>query len=250
MLGSVFDAYAVKTVTPNDKRKNAYVVVQEQREIMELAGLTPSSTKPNPTHTLKVLGSSFTSVHFSYYVALRKGSAPRQPEPRMGLEIISGWLEVDDQLLLGVVDNELFAMKLPEGDVADGSVIGQLAARASNETIRARALKAKGPPRTVTGTSTTFIRDPYVTLEALARAAGQCQMPGCSSQLFKRDDGSPYLEVHHLTPLSEDGFDELDNVAALCPACHREMHHGIDRMHKRLACAKFVAAQCNFESPD
>ena len=31
---------------------------------------------------------------------------------------------------------------------------------------------------------------------------------------------APFVEVHHITPLSEGGTDTLDNLAVLCPACH------------------------------
>ncbi|MFB6177259.1 MAG: HNH endonuclease, partial [Halobaculum sp.] len=41
-------------------------------------------------------------------------------------------------------------------------------------------------------------------------------------------DGEPYLEVHHLHRLSDDGPDHPDNVIALCPTCHARVHHGSD----------------------
>jgi len=30
--------------------------------------------------------------------------------------------------------------------------------------------------------------------------------------------------VHHIIPLADGGPDTLENVAALCPNCHRKMH--------------------------
>ena len=41
---------------------------------------------------------------------------------------------------------------------------------------------------------------------------------------FKKKDGSPFLEVHHIDFLSNGGDDSIDNVSALCPNCHRKMH--------------------------
>jgi predicted HNH restriction endonuclease len=58
-------------------------------------------------------------------------------------------------------------------------------------------------------------------------------MPNCKSQLFYRDDNTPYLEVHHVMPLGEGGDDTLENAAALCPLCHRELHFGKLRLQKR-----------------
>ncbi len=56
-------------------------------------------------------------------------------------------------------------------------------------------------------------------------------IPACFASLpspapFKRPDGSDYLEVHHIIFLADEGPDTTENVAALCPSCHRECHHG------------------------
>lgn len=77
---------------------------------------------------------------------------------------------------------------------------------------------------------------------AVARADGKCEMPACTVHLFTRDDDVPYLEVHHITPLSEGGEDSLLNAAALCPKCHRELHHGKKRMDLRAVLASRIAS--------
>lgn len=41
---------------------------------------------------------------------------------------------------------------------------------------------------------------------------------------FNDKEGRPYLEVHHVVPLSEGGMDNIYNVVALCPNCHKKMH--------------------------
>ena len=38
--------------------------------------------------------------------------------------------------------------------------------------------------------------------------------------------GVPLLETHHVRRLVDKGPDTTDNVAALCPNCHRELHYG------------------------
>ena len=65
-------------------------------------------------------------------------------------------------------------------------------------------------------------------------------MPGCSYQPFITDSGAPYLEGHHVKPLSEKGEDSIDNVAALCPLCHREQHYARDRLDKRKILAQYL----------
>ena len=42
------------------------------------------------------------------------------------------------------------------------------------------------------------------------------------------DAGRPYLEPHHTRRLSDGGPDDYHHVIALCPTCHRRVHHGED----------------------
>jgi len=39
------------------------------------------------------------------------------------------------------------------------------------------------------------------------------------------DAGQPYLEIHHIKPLTQGGEDSLDNILVLCPNCHRKVHN-------------------------
>lgn len=66
-------------------------------------------------------------------------------------------------------------------------------------------------------------RNPYLPELAKRRANGVCQL--CNTTLnFSDRTGRPYLEAHHIIPLVDDGLDELSNMVALCPNCHRKMH--------------------------
>jgi 5-methylcytosine-specific restriction protein A len=68
-----------------------------------------------------------------------------------------------------------------------------------------------------------YCRNPHVVAFALMRSKGVCQL--CDSPApFNKKDGSPFLEVHHIQPLSEGGEDTLSNCVALCPNCHRKIH--------------------------
>ena len=87
-----------------------------------------------------------------------------------------------------------------------------------------------------------FDQNPYVVAGALVRSKGLCEMPRCARPLFNREDGAPYLEVHHIIPLGENGDDILVNAAALCPHCHRELHFGRDRLKLRRALSTYVSS--------
>lgn len=78
----------------------------------------------------------------------------------------------------------------------------------------------------------TFERDSRVAAFALARAGGKCELCGEDAP-FLDASGEPYLEVHHIIPLAEGGPDVVENVAALCPNCHREAHLGIRALSLR-----------------
>jgi predicted HNH restriction endonuclease len=68
-----------------------------------------------------------------------------------------------------------------------------------------------------------IVRDKYIAEYAKRRAKGVCQL--CMQPApFKKNDGEPYLESHHIIWLSRGGADSGENVVALCPNCHRKMH--------------------------
>jgi 5-methylcytosine-specific restriction protein A len=83
-------------------------------------------------------------------------------------------------------------------------------------------------PKQSSITTTAFLRDPVVKAWVLNSANGICE--ACSQPApFERTDGSAYLEVHHLLPLSEGGEDTTRNSLAVCPNCHRQLHYGADK---------------------
>ncbi|TDS98212.1 5-methylcytosine-specific restriction protein A [Rahnella sp. BIGb0236] len=71
-----------------------------------------------------------------------------------------------------------------------------------------------------------FLRNPYVVVEVLERAKGICEICKLKAPFLRAKDGRPYLEVHHIQPLSEGGMDIVENAQAICPNCHRKAHFG------------------------
>jgi 5-methylcytosine-specific restriction enzyme A len=63
---------------------------------------------------------------------------------------------------------------------------------------------------------------------ARLRACGSCEC--CNKPApFLSITEEPFLEVHHIHRLADEGPDRPENVAALCPNCHREAHFGRNR---------------------
>lgn len=100
-------------------------------------------------------------------------------------------------------------------------------ARALSRATRLKRL-AQAPriPRKVAKLVYVYVRNANVVAEVLDRADGTCERCSESAPFLRAADGSPYLEVHHRVPLSENGEDTVENAMALCPNCHREFHHG------------------------
>ena len=69
-----------------------------------------------------------------------------------------------------------------------------------------------------------FIRSEKIREYARLRSNGVCEL--CENQAPFRDKfNRPFLEIHHIIFLSQGGQDSVENVAALCPNCHRKIHN-------------------------
>lgn len=103
----------------------------------------------------------------------------------------------------------------------------QSATKSSHEERQKRLSNAPKLPKRVAKLVYVFERNPDVVIEVLLRAQGICE--GCKTEapFLRRSDGTPYLEVHHRRPLSENGEDTVQNAIALCPNCHRHSHFGL-----------------------
>jgi len=85
-------------------------------------------------------------------------------------------------------------------------------------------------PEKITGEKVSFKRNPELAKKSILLANYQCDLDK-SHKSFITKNGKPYMEAHHLIPLStQDYFDySLDvdaNIVCLCPNCHRKLHYG------------------------
>lgn len=99
--------------------------------------------------------------------------------------------------------------------------------RNMSKTKRDRLLdSASKKPEQIQTITTTYKRNSDVIVAVLERAKGICERCHKPAPFYRASDSTPYLEVHHVIPLSEGGDDTVDNAKALCPNCHREVHFG------------------------
>jgi 5-methylcytosine-specific restriction protein A len=113
--------------------------------------------------------------------------------------------------------NDAHVLRLPDGsEIANG-----FAAIVSTVT--------GGNPGQVQFVGHRFLRNSDLVRQVLLRAKGMCE--NCGNKVFQTPAGVWFLEVHHKQWLSEGGADQLENMTALCPNCHRQEHHGMQRRY-------------------
>ena len=109
--------------------------------------------------------------------------------------------------------------------------------------VRKRALAAFGAQEGGGGKQAKrnlYVRSKAVKDYVLLRSGGECE--SCHEPApFKRIDGSPYLEPHHTTRVSDGGLDHPRFVGAICPTCHREIHHGLDGKRRNAELTEYLA---------
>jgi 5-methylcytosine-specific restriction endonuclease McrA len=237
--GKIFDQCGVKRVTPTDKKKGAYVPTSDQRRAVEAAGFSPERGHAFKVHVL--FDPLVNEVEASFYYSERSKEARRPPEARMGHGFISAWLNVGDMVVIGNVGKKLFAARTADAPKNMHLSEQEVVRHVDPKVVIARARNVRGKPTRRSVVREDFIRNPWVVQAALIRANNKCEMPGCTTPLFTRDDGTVYLEVHHIVPLAEMGDDTLENAAALCPSCHRLLHFGRDRPHARGVLSAHIA---------
>ncbi len=183
---------------------------------------------------LEVRGESFTKKDIYNSLAREFGRSVKAFEYRMqnishvyslqGRRWISGLrpaknvgprnLRIIEQLI-----SDAEGQQFPESVVFEAEVQSKLDTPDMDEP-----LGFESPERT-TQEVTSFKRDPKVVAWVLREAKGHCECCDNPSP-FTKEDGTPYLEVHHVQRLCDGGPDTTSNAAALCPNCHREMHYG------------------------
>ncbi len=97
-------------------------------------------------------------------------------------------------------------------------------------------------PKTRTRPVVEYDRDPWVVAYVLERTEGVCESCDEPAPFLRRRGGGPYLEVHHVVPLSEGGPDTVDNAVGICPNCHARCHQGKDHLDFNAALYEKVPA--------
>ncbi len=88
--------------------------------------------------------------------------------------------------------------------------------------------------------SLAFYRDPRIAAMRLDMANYTCEFNADHSTFISESTGNPYVEAHHFIPMraqhlfSQEALDNVINIIALCPNCHRRIHHAVVEEKKPL----------------
>lgn len=80
-------------------------------------------------------------------------------------------------------------------------------------------------PLKATAETTRYVRCPRVIAAVLSFADGKCENCHNDAPFIRSSSNTPYLEVHHIKRLADDGSDRVSNAVAVCPNCHMALHH-------------------------
>lgn len=84
-----------------------------------------------------------------------------------------------------------------------------------------------------------FIRSREIALKRMKIENYKCEYDPKHNLFITRGTKQPYLEAHHLVPISlqkslDRNLDFLENVYCLCPFCHRAIHHAETECTKQI----------------
>tara|TARA_Y100000588_G_scaffold361778_1_gene422926 strand:- start:3064 stop:4143 length:1080 start_codon:yes stop_codon:yes gene_type:complete len=126
------------------------------------------------------------------------------------------------------VIEKLISEKLGKPFIGVGLADAEMQSIIKNSTLPEKPTGELNPSYLET-TTITYKRSGKVKGWVIRRANKHCELCGERAP-FDKEDGTPYLEVHHLTPLKDKGPDTVENCAALCPNCHRKLHFSATRL--------------------
>jgi len=96
------------------------------------------------------------------------------------------------------------------------------------------------PASSKTKTSTDHGRKASIGKKAISDSKHECQNDPQHETFISGSDGKPYMEPHHLIPISQQSnfptasLDCAANIVVLCPTCHRAIHYGEASIKKEM----------------
>jgi 5-methylcytosine-specific restriction enzyme A len=155
-----------------------------------------------------------------------------------GHELVAGVLDIDGHPRTSIVFRLIpIEGADPEASTATATVeekvvstemaVGGFWLTPMSELLKLAIQSPEGAANAKEGRRIVRSRSEAVKVFVQRRAEGKCEGCGLPAPFLTKYE-RPYLEPHHTTRLSDGGPDDPAHVIALCPTCHRRVHHGTD----------------------
>lgn len=87
------------------------------------------------------------------------------------------------------------------------------------------------PAKVPNSGSRGYRRNPNVAGRSMKQSGYACEIDGNHQTFICKATNNNFVEAHHLVPMGEQdhfkfSLDIVENIVALCPLCHRKLHHG------------------------
>jgi len=107
------------------------------------------------------------------------------------------------------------------------------------DSIRVPPGKIPRPKPKKYGGTEKYSTNPRRAKNSLDKANFECELNPYHTTFINKKSNKPYMEAHHLIPMSKQGLFEFDidvpeNILCLCPTCHRKMHFAQDDDKKKI----------------
>lgn len=132
--------------------------------------------------------------------------------------------------LIAICGDSLFSINITSDGAFQRSSF-ELAGEGGGKLIAPEVGGVLVPPKKRIGGRDIYKRDERISAKAILKSNFKCEYDN-EHQTFKSSaNGHDYVEAHHLIPISfQENFkysiDIQENIIALCPNCHRLLHHG------------------------
>ena len=183
---------------------------------------------------------------------------PEKPELRLYISTRAGFKpKGEDIWFLFCKDGDIWIGAMPEAEWRRNAAelknddTDEIYQNAVNETDKIRISKLKERD--------SFTRDRNIALKRMELSGFQCEFNPSHGLFISRFTQKPYLEAHHLVPISFQNefpkkLDTINNVFCLCPCCHRAVHHAEEPCARdilsTLASKRPILPEYSLKTPD
>ena len=99
--------------------------------------------------------------------------------------------------------------------------------------------KKSEPKKKIKFFSEHYIRDPQAAAYSKQQAKYKCEFNPEHKTFTSGITNFQYVEAHHIIPIKyqnqfKQSLDVPENIVALCPICHRAIHHGTESLKKNI----------------